>query len=146
MDLFSINEATISYSLGKKRNNPTVSTSVDAYKYIIDHWKDIDHVESFYALFLSRSNRVLCYKLISKGGIHGTVADPKIIFQAALLSHASLIVLLHNHPSGNLRPSEDDIRLTKKLASAGEFLDLKILDHIIATSDGYYSFADEGVL
>ncbi len=83
---------------------------------------------------------------ITTGGISGTVADPKVIFAAALKSTASGIILSHNHPSGSLRPSQADINLTRKLKSAGELLDIAVLDHMILTSESYFSFADEGVI
>ncbi|MNE89583.1 hypothetical protein D3C80_1870030 [compost metagenome] len=80
------------------------------------------------------------------GGASGTVVDAKIIFVAALLSHASAIILCHNHPSGSLKPSEPDLRLTKQLKEAGRLLNIDILDHLIVSSEGYYSFGDEGLL
>ena len=87
-------------------------------------------------------------KPISKcsGGISGTVADPKVIFQVALKANASSVILCHNHPSGNTKPSDNDIQLTKKLKKAGEFLELNVLDHLIITPDSYFSFADESLL
>ncbi len=94
-------------------------------------------------LLLSRANKVLGFHKVSEGGLSGTVADPKIIFQTALKANSCSIILGHNHPSGNTAPSEADISLTKKLKNAGEFLDLPVLDHIIVTSESYYSFADE---
>ena len=89
---------------------------------------------------------VIKKEAISKGGISGTVADPKLIFKAALDSKASSLILVHNHPSGNLKPSEADKRLTKKVVEGGRMLDLPILDHLIFTNHGYFSFADEGIL
>jgi DNA repair protein RadC len=83
---------------------------------------------------------------VSSGGVTGTVADPKLIFVAALKANACAIVISHNHPSGNLKPSQQDEQLTQKINQAGKFLDIKLLDHIIVTSEGYYSFADEGLI
>ena len=83
-------------------------------------------------------------KMISKGGIHGTVADLRLIFSVALTSLASAIIVAHNHPSGNLQPSDADSRLTQKIKAAGNQLDITLLDHIILTKESYYSFADEG--
>ena len=97
-------------------------------------------------MLLNRANRVLGIIEISTGGISGTVADPKLVFTAALKSAASSIVLAHNHPSGNLSPSQADINLTRKLKSAGESLDIAVVDHIILTSESYFSFADEGLI
>lgn len=129
-----------------KSLGPQIHSSRDAYNIMLTNWEDIDHSESAYMLMLNRANKILGMKCVSKGGITGTVVDPKIIFQTALICNACYIILLHNHPSGNLNPSDDDVKLTRKLKQAGEFLDLKIIDHVIATSDGYYSFADEGFL
>jgi DNA repair protein RadC len=84
--------------------------------------------------------------LVSKGGQAGTIADPKIIFNIALENHAASIILTHNHPSGNLKPSHADLELTRKLRSAGQFLDIPVLDHLIITDQGFLSFADEGLL
>lgn len=84
--------------------------------------------------------------LVSKGGQAGTIADPKIIFNIALENHAASVILAHNHPSGNLRPSQADLELTKKLRTAGQFLDMPVLDHLIITDQGFFSFADEGIM
>lgn len=102
--------------------------------------------EEFWILVLNRSNKVLSKHLISKGGQAGTVADPKVIFKTAIENHASSIILAHNHPSGNPEPSAADVQLTKKLCSAGIMLDIPVLDHLIFTNVGYYSFADESML
>ncbi len=99
--------------------------------------------EEFWLLLLNRANKVLRKLNISEGGLSGTVADPKKIFKLALDCHASSIILCHNHPSGNINPSDSDIQLTKKLQQAGFLLDLPILDHIIIGEESYYSFADE---
>ena len=95
---------------------------------------------------MNRANRALGIAQVSHGGISGTVADPKVIFQHALKANASSVILLHNHPSGNTQPSEADIHLTKKLVEGGKLLDIAVLDHLIVTIDGYYSFADEGLI
>ena len=84
--------------------------------------------------------------MVSKGGQAGTIADPKIIFNIALENHAASVILTHNHPSGNLKPSQADLELTRKLKSAGQFLDIPVLDHLIITDHGFLSFADEGLL
>jgi DNA repair protein RadC len=95
---------------------------------------------------MNRARRILGIYELSTGGVAGTVADPKLVFTAALKANACNIILSHNHPSGNLKPSKADEELTKKIKEAGIYLDIKVLDHIIVTSEGYYSFADEGVL
>ncbi len=95
---------------------------------------------------MNRANKVLGLFEVSKGGISGTVADPKIIFTAALKGGASGIIVAHNHPSGNLTASQSDIDLTRKLKEAGKFLEIQLLDHVIVTTEGYFSFADEGLI
>lgn len=105
----------------------------------------LDH-EEFWVLLLSRSNAVISREMISKGGFSGTVVDPKIIFNIALLKRASSIILVHNHPSGNLKPSAADQSITKKVRQAGDYLDIPVLDHLIVSEAGYFSFADESLL
>lgn len=100
--------------------------------------------EVFAVLFLNQANRVRHFEIISQGGITGTVADPRIIFRKALEANAVGIILCHNHPSGNLQPSRADTELTHKIKEAARFLDIRLLDHIIVSESGYYSFADEG--
>jgi DNA repair protein RadC len=124
-----------------------VAGSRDVYDVLQRIWSPrIDHVEEFMVLCLNRANRVLGWAKISQGGLSGTVADPKVIFQVALKSNACSLILAHNHPSGNLQPSEADIHLTRKLKDAGVLLDLPVLDHLIVSSEGFYSFANEGLL
>lgn len=100
--------------------------------------------EEFWVLLLNRANKVIGQEMISRGGVSGTVADTKIIFKAALDHLASSIILIHNHPSGNLQPSSQDIQLTNKMKEAGLMMDVAVLDHLIVTDTGYFSFADEG--
>ena len=97
-------------------------------------------------LLLNRANKVLGIFQASSGGVTGTVADPKLILVAALKSNASSLVISHNHPSGNLKPSRQDEELTMKIKEAAKFLDIRLLDHLIVTPEAYYSFADEGIL
>ncbi len=104
---------------------------------------DLMH-EEFWVLLLNRANTIIGKEQISKGGLTGTVADPRLIFRSAIDRRAAAIVVCHNHPSGNLSPSEQDIRLTKNLVEAGKVLEIPVLDHIIITQHGFYSFADEG--
>ena len=109
-----------------------VTSSSDAFGIFLDIWSQhIQRIEEFYVLCLNRANKALGWHRVSSGGIAGTVADPKIIFQVALKSNASSIILGHNHPSGNIQPSDADIKLTRKMKSAGGFLDLPVLDHLI---------------
>lgn len=122
-----------------------VSGSKEVYQAILPQFADLNH-EEFWMLLINRASRISSRHLISKGGQAGTIADPKIIFNTALLNHAASIILAHNHPSGNLKPSQADIMLTNKLHAAGQLLDLPVLDHLIVTDQGYFSFADEGLL
>lgn len=109
------------------------------------HLLDLSH-EEFWVIMLNRANQVTKKQQISSGGVSGTVADPKIIFKMALDELASSIILTHNHPSGNLRPSQADISLTKKLKEAGKMLEIPVLDHLIFTNDAYFSFADANMM
>ena len=132
----------------KASERPFIKTSKDGYDLLLKTWDEnkIDFVEQFKVLFLNRANRVLGIYEVSSGGITGTVADPRLIFVAALRANACSIMISHNHPSGNLKPSLPDEQLTQKIKQAGMFLDITLLDHIIVTTEGYYSFADEGLL
>lgn len=132
----------------KPSDRAQVTSSTDCYQVLKAGWDmgRIEFVEQFKVLLLNRANRVLGIYEVSTGGVAGTVADPKLIFVAALKACASGIVLCHNHPSGNLKPSAADLQLTKKLKQGGELLDIAVLDHIILTSERYYSLADEGLL
>jgi len=124
----------------------TVTSSRDAVDAFRDIWSNqMEHVEQFYILMINRANKVLGYTLIATGGVSATVVDPKVIFQAALKANASSIICAHNHPSGNNKPSDADIKITDKIKAAGQFLDINLLDHVIMTpDDNFYSFADEG--
>ncbi len=132
----------------KPSQRPKITTSVDAYEILQKIWNrdKIELVEEFKVLLLNRSNKVLGVLDASSGGITGTVADPRIILTAAIKANAVGIVLSHNHPSGSVKPSRADEELTVKIREAARFLDMTVLDHIIITSEGYYSFADEGLL
>ena len=122
-----------------------VTSSADVANYLQISLKDYAH-EVFAVLFLNRSNKVNHFQIISEGGITGTVADPRIILKKALEENAVNIILCHNHPSGSLKPSKADEELTYKIKEAAKYFDIKVLDHIIVSDDGYYSFADEGIL
>lgn len=126
---------------------PKVTESQTSYKILRTHWSDkIEYREEFLILLLNRASKVLGFVKISEGGTAQTTLDPKMIFQSALKANASYIILAHNHPSGNLKPSDADIRTTKKMVEAGKVLNIEILDHIILTENSYFSFADEGML
>lgn len=119
--------------------------SKDAYNLMRRHMIDLNH-EEFWIILLGQSSKVLGKELISKGGMSLTVADPRVIFRSALLNNAVGLILVHNHPSGNLKPSHQDIGLTKQLTSAGKLMDIKIYDHLIISDKGYLSFGDEDLL
>lgn len=147
MQTNQIAEIQISYSHKVKPSQQVaVTASADAYNYLLQRWDSIDYRESFAVLLLSRANKVLGFSWISLGGVTGTIADVRVIYQTALKSNASGIILAHNHPSGQLMPSHADETLTRKLKDAGVLLDIQVIDHVILTSEGYYSFADEGRL
>ena len=143
-----VSELKLSYNpKTRPSDRKEVTSSREAYEIISENWEGIEHHETFKVLTLNRGNKVLGIAKISMGGVDSTVVDPKIIMQYALLCNASSIILAHNHPSGRLFPSDSDIRLTDKIRRAAEVLDMKVLDHLIISSeDRYYSFADEGKL
>ncbi len=122
-----------------------IESSQSAYDQLYPYLADLDH-EQFYTILLNRSNTVIDVVKISQGGVTGTVADAKLIFKAAVEKLASGIILAHNHPSGNLKPSQADITLTRKLKEAGLLLDINVLDHIIVANDAYFSFSDQGMM
>ncbi len=135
--------------LGRRRKeaNPLkreqITCSRDAYQQLVGDLLDLKH-EEFWVLFLNKANVVIKKDQISIGGVTGTVADPKLIFKRALELVATGIIIAHNHPSGNLSPSPADIQITDKMKAGGKLLDIAVLDHLIITNEGYYSFADEG--
>jgi DNA repair protein RadC len=137
--------------LGRRRHAATalekkvVRTSRDIAEYLRALIKDFSY-EVFAVLFLNKSNKINHFEVLSKGGITGTVADPRIILKKALEVNSTSLVLCHNHPSGSLKPSRADEELTKKIREAASYLDIAILDHIIVSEEGYYSFADDGLI
>ncbi len=132
----------------KPSQRPQIMRSQDAFHILISNWdKDkIEFVEQFKVMYLNRANKVLAIYELSTGGLTSTVADPRLVFVTALKLNATSIILSHNHPSGNLHPSNADKMLTDKIKSAGLILDIRVSDHIILTSEAYFSFADEGYL
>ena len=136
--------------LGRRRKSEEVvelqkiTSSKAVYEVMQPIIGELPH-EEFWVLFLNNSNKILFKTQLSKGGLTGTVVDTRIVFKIALEQNATSIILSHNHPSGKLQPSEADIQITKKIKSAGQQLDIPVLDHIIITERGYYSFADEGI-
>jgi len=147
--LFQIAEIQVSYHPHfKATERPQISQSKDAYPILHNNWDmaTIELKENFKVLLLNRANCVLGIYEVSSGGMAGTVVDPKLIFGISLKAGASYLVLSHNHPSGNLKPSTEDVSITKKLEAAGKLHDLLIIDHLIITSSGYLSFQDEGLM
>ena len=142
---------TAALELGRRRQGASllektsISNSSDIAQYLRAVLKDYRY-EVFAVVFLNRANKIKSFQLISKGGLTGTVADPRIILKKALEEEATSIVLAHNHPSGNLKPSKADQELTQKIKNAASFMDIAVLDHIIVSEEGYYSFADEGLI
>jgi DNA repair protein RadC len=128
---------------GGELKQKIISVSRDAYAYFGPKLEDKAY-EEFHILLLNRNNRVMSSEQVSHGGISGTVVDPKRVFKTAVEQGASGIILCHNHPSGNLNPSQQDLDITRKLVAAGKLLEINVLDHIIVSIQGYYSFADEG--
>ncbi|MFZ9981788.1 MAG: RadC family protein [Cyclobacteriaceae bacterium] len=137
--------------LGRRRREtnplekPEITSSKDAFNLLHGDISDLPY-EEFWVLLLNRANKMIVKKRISTGGVSGTIADPKLIYSAALESLASGIIVAHNHPSGSLIASKQDIDLTKKLIQGGKMLDINLLDHLIIAGNKYFSFADEGYI
>ena len=136
--------------LGIRRNmadykKEIILTSRDLANYLKAQFQFKRH-EVFAVVFLNRSNKINHFEIISEGGITGTVADPRIILKRALEHDAISMVLCHNHPSGSLKPSRQDEELTERIKIAAKFFDIRIMDHLIVSDEGFYSFADEGIL
>ncbi|WP_291581268.1 JAB domain-containing protein [Bacteroides sp.] len=142
---YKVGEVELTYKL-TTRNKNKVSSSADAYQILLPTFKEgtIDYKEYFKVLYLNQANQVLGFTQISEGGITETSVDVRVILQAALLTNSVSLILAHNHPSGNLKPSKQDLELTQSIKEAAELMRIRVLDHIILTSEKYYSFADEG--
>ena len=148
-ELLQVAEVELVYrNFVKPSQRPRVSSSGTAYRYFLQTWEEgqLELAEHFKIMLLNRCGRILGIMKLSAGGVSGTIVDPKLVFAAALKANASALILAHNHPSGNLNPSQPDLCLTRKLIAAGQLLDIGINDHLVITAEGYYSFADEGVL
>lgn len=139
------------FELGKRRKNAespsvkSISQSADAYHILEPFFSDLPH-EEFYVIYLNQANFVQAVEKISSGGISGTVVDGKLIYKRALQLNASSIILSHNHPSGNLKPSEADKNITRRLGEFGKLIDIQVLDHLIVSDNGYFSFSDHQLL
>jgi DNA repair protein RadC len=146
---YQVSEVELIYKTKvKPSQRPKVSSSADIFKILTQIWNTdrIELVEEFKVLFLNRNNKVLGVFNVSSGGITGTVADPRLILAAAVKANAVSLILSHNHPSGSLKPSRADEELTNKIKCGAQYFDMRVLDHIIITSENYFSFADEGLL
>lgn len=149
ISLFQVSEINVTYRPKfKASERPTITGSRDVYTILNQNWdmNKMELLEQFKILLLNRANKVLGIFEVSTGGMAGTIADPKLIFSTALKACASSIILAHNHPSGNLKPSQADINLTRKVKEGGCLLDIGVLDHVILSAEGFYSFADEGLI
>ncbi len=145
--LYEVSEVELIYkSKVKASNRPKIESSKDAYQVLINSWDEnkIEFVEQFKVLFLNKANKVLGIYDVSTGGISGTVADPRVIFAAALKANCCAIIISHNHPSGNLKPSRQDEELTQKIKNGGQFLEIKLLDHLIVSNEGYFHLQMRG--
>lgn len=144
--VFKVAEVEVSYKPNYSiSERPIIRSSNDTYSLLIQQWDDgkINFIEEFKLLLMNRCNRVLGIVNLSMGGVSGTVVDTKVMFATALKANASAIILAHNHPSESLKPSDADIKLTRRLVECGKLLDINVLDHLIVTRSSYYSFADE---
>lgn len=148
LSFFNVQEIEITYrNQVPPSKRPKISSTRSAVEVLRPFFENyIEHKEAFFIVLLNNANRVLGVSRISEGGQTGTFVDVRVIFQTALKANAVSIILAHNHPSGTLKPSQEDMRLTKKIVAAGEVLNIKILDHLILTSESYFSFAEEFLL
>ena len=144
---YQVGEVELSYK-PTVRSKRKISTASDVYKMLLPTFREdtISYKEYFKVVFLNQAQEVLGYTQISEGGITETSVDVRIILQAALLTNATALILVHNHPSGNLRPSQQDITLTEQVRKAAEIMRIAVLDHVILVDGGYCSFAEEGLL
>jgi DNA repair protein RadC len=148
-NIFNVAELKAVYQSknGKASERPRITSSGSAVQMLREIiGEDLTYREKFVVLGLNRANRVIHWSIISEGGISGTVADLKVIFGNLLVSGCSAFIISHNHPSGKLTPSNADIEVTNRVKKAGDIFDLTLLDHVIVTEEGYYSFADEGMI
>jgi DNA repair protein RadC len=143
----NIAEVQITYSSKiKSTDRIKITSSCEAVKAFRLFWPSFEHVEFAYLLLLNRQNQIIGQNFLAKGGMTGTVVDVRVVFQIALKTNATSIMMAHNHPSGNLQVSDADRKITRQIKDAGALLDIPLLDHIILTEEGYLSFADEGYL
>ena len=148
-ELFKVAEVQLSYKPHfKAQERPQISSSKQAYNLLMANWdmELINYIEQAKIILLNRNNRVLGIINLSTGGGASTVMDSRVIFATALKATATSLIVAHNHPSGNLRPSSEDIRLTEKLKQAGKLLEIEVHDHLIVSENSYFSMAEEGMM
>ena len=146
-DLYKVSEVKITYESNNTRKKKVkVNTSAKMYALMLKNWEQIEYRESFKILLLDVSKQALGINTVAMGGLSESTVDVRMILQGALLANAKEIVACHNHPSGNMRPSRDDDIVTMKIREASKIIDIKLIDHLIITKDGYYSYADAGRL
>lgn len=148
-NLFKVAEVQLSYRPHfRPQERPKINSANDAYKIFKENWnlELINFLEEFKVILLNRANRVIGLVDLSMGGSAGTVVDPKIVFVAAIKASAASIILCHNHPSGNLKPSSADINITRKLVDGGRLLEITVHDHLIINEEKYFSMAEEGFM
>ena len=146
---FNVAEVALSYKNSVPYNQRTKITGAkDAYRILRKLHDDntIDYTETFKVLYLNQANHVLGYKIVSEGGITSTYSDIRTIMQGALLTNASGVILAHNHPSGNVKPSREDERITEQISKAAQLLNIRVLEHIVYTRENHFSFTDQGRL
>ena len=147
MDNLSFPQITVSYKDADSSRRTLIRSSKDSYNILRSIYEDcMQHHEECWAMFLNNSGKMLGISCISKSGINAALVDIRIILQTALVSHATSIILSHNHPSGNIRPSAEDNRLTTRLQQAARTMDIALCDHLVVSDGAYYSYADEGKL
>lgn len=140
-----LNEIQVSYKT-EGSEKPVINNSSTAFKLFLNSWNrdNIELLEEFKVMFLNQANKVLGIYSLSKGGINQCTVDIRHIYSIALKVNASAIIVAHNHPSGNLKPSREDLKITSQIASAGEILNIKLLDHLIITEVDYFSIEESG--
>lgn len=142
---------TTALEIGRRRmgqevpEKPVITSSNSAYQIFRNHLSDL-RTEEFWAIFLNQSNKVIHISQLTQGGINQSIVDVRVLFKTALDHFSTAIIIAHNHPSGNLKPSREDIDITQQIKAAGNMLNIQLLDHLIITQNSYFSFADDGLL
>jgi DNA repair protein RadC len=144
---YTICELEVRYSPNIKfEDRPLISCTQDAYAFALEYCKEIEFAEGFYVMLLNRANRLLGIRKVSSGGLTSTIVDVRLIFSIALKGLATSIIVFHNHPSGNVQPSDNDDAVTQKIFDAGKIMDIQLSDHLIISPHKYYCYAESGRL